>query len=250
MAEPNWTNRTVWTRDCLEVMRGMNSESVDLIYLDPSFNSKADYSAPVGSKAAGAHFRDTWTLRDVDVEWVNIMEREHPGLYRVLLAAMTASDKSYLAYMAVRLLEMRRILRLTGSIYLHCDPTMSHYLKLVMDAIFGRKQFRNEIVWCYRGGGVPRYDFARRHDTLLRYSPSEKPVFNVDDVRVPYSADSTERLKSRLGLSVRVGSTTPTGRTQRGNTRRIGGRFSRSCRPPRNDSAIQLRNRFGCSHAS
>ena len=195
MAEPNWANRTVWTRDCLEVMRGMNSESVDLIYLDPPFNSKADYSAPVGSKAAGAHFRDTWTLRDVDVEWVHIMEREHPALYRVLLAAMTASDKSYLAYMAVRLLEMRRILKPTGSIYVHCDPTMSHYLKLVMDAIFGRKQFRNEIVWCYRGGGVPRYDFARRHDILLRYSPSEKPIFNVDDVRVPYSADSAERLK-------------------------------------------------------
>ena len=153
MGEANWANRTVWTRDCLEVMRGMNSGSVDLIYLDPPFNSKADYSAPVGSKAAGAHFRDTWTLRDVDVEWIHIIERQHPALFRVVLAAMTASDKSYLAYMAVRLLEMRRILKGTGSIYLHCDPTMSHYLKLTMDAIFGRKAFRNEIIWCYRGGG-------------------------------------------------------------------------------------------------
>ena len=108
----------------------MNSASVDLIYLDPPFNSKANYAAPIGSKAAGAAFKDTWTLRDVDVEWINLIEAKHAALYRVLLAAMTPSDKSYLVYMAARLLEMKRLLRATGSIYLHCDPTMSHYLKL------------------------------------------------------------------------------------------------------------------------
>lgn len=108
-------------------MRGMNSASVDLIYLDPPFNSKTNYAAPIGSKAAGAEFKDTWTLRDVDVEWINLIEAKHPALYRVLLAAMTDSDKSYLVYMAVRLLEMKRLLKPTGSIYLHCDPTMSHY---------------------------------------------------------------------------------------------------------------------------
>ena len=96
--------------------------------------------------------------------------------------------------MAVRLLEMRRILKPTGSIYLHCDPTMSHYLKLVMDAIFGRKAFKNEIVWCYRGGGVPKSDFARKHDIILRYCSGE-PLFNVDAVRVPYSQDSADRLE-------------------------------------------------------
>ena len=150
----------------------MNSESVDLIYLDPPFNSKADYAAPVGSKAAGAHFRDTWTLRDVDAEWINIMERQHPALWRVILAAMTASDKSYLAYMAVRLLEMRRVLKDTGSIYLHCDPTMSHYLKLVMDAIFGRAAFRNEIIWrigWVSGFKTQKRGWIRNHDTLLFY---------------------------------------------------------------------------------
>ena len=146
----NWANQTIWTGDNLPIMRGMNSASVDLIYLDPPFNSKANYAAPIGSKAAGAAFKDTWTLSDVDAEWVNLMEAKHPALHRVLLAAMTPSDKSYLAYMAVRLLEMRRILKPTGSIYLHCDPTMSHYLKLVMDAVFGRKAFRNEIVWSYQ----------------------------------------------------------------------------------------------------
>ena len=99
---PNWSNQTIWTGDNLDIMRGMNSESVDLIYLDPPFNSKANYAAPIGSKAAGAAFKDTWTLSDVDAEWINLIEAKHPALYRVLLAAMTDSDKSYLAYMAAR----------------------------------------------------------------------------------------------------------------------------------------------------
>ena len=193
-AKTNWKHQTIWTGDNLPIMRGMNSASVDLIYLDPPFNSKANYAAPIGSKAAGAAFKDTWTLSDVDAEWVNLMETKHPALHRVLLAALTNSDKSYLAYMAVRLLEMRRLLKATGTIYLHCDPTMSHYLKLVMDAVFGRKAFRNEIAWCYRGGGTPARDFARKHDILLRYAP-DVPTFNVDDVRVPYSEDSSDRLE-------------------------------------------------------
>ena len=168
---PNWKNQTVWTGDNLPIMRGMNSESVDLIYLDPPFNSQADYAAPIGSKAAGAEFKDTWTLSDVDEEWINLIEEKHPALYRVLLAAMTNSDKSYLAYMAARLLEMRRLLKSSGSIFLHCDATMGHYLKLLMDSIFGRRNFRNEIVWHYTnklgtGGRV----FDRQHDTVLWYA--------------------------------------------------------------------------------
>lgn len=139
----NWANKTIWTGDNLYIMRGMNSESVDLIYLDPPFNSKANYAAPIGSRAAGAAFKDTWTLTDIDVEWINLIEQKHPQLYRVLLAAMTKSDKSYLVYMAARLLELRRLLKPTGSIYLHCDPTMSHYLKLLMDAIWGRRNLLN-----------------------------------------------------------------------------------------------------------
>ena len=139
MAQPNWANQTIWTGDNLPIMRGMNSESVDLIYLDPPFNSKANYAAPIGSKAAGAEFKDTWTLSDVDVEWINLIEEKHP-LHRVLLAAMTDGDKSYLVYMAARLIEMYRLLKPAGSIYLHCDPTMSHYLKLLMDAVFGQIQ--------------------------------------------------------------------------------------------------------------
>ena len=134
----NWANQTIWTADNLPVLRGMNDKSVDLIYLDPPFNSKTNYAAPIGSQAAGAEFKDTWTLDDLDIAWLDLIEAKYPALNKVIHAAMTKSDKSYLIYMAVRLLEMKRILKDTGSIYLHCDPTMSHYLKLVMDAIFGK----------------------------------------------------------------------------------------------------------------
>ena len=170
MAQPNWANQTIWTGDNLDIMRGMNSECVDLIYLDPPFNSKANYAAPIGSKAAGAEFKDTWTLKDVDIAWLDLIEAKHKRLNHVIQAAMTGSDKSYLIYMAVRVLEMHRILKPTGSIYLHCDPTMSHYLKLVMDSVFGRRNFCNEIVWYYRGAGVPKAAYARRHDVLLWYA--------------------------------------------------------------------------------
>ena len=144
----NINPKTIFTGDNLPIMRGMNSASVDLIYLDPPFNSKANYAAPIGSEAAGAAFKDTWTLSDVDITWLDLIEAKHPALNRVIHAAMTNSDKSYLIYMAVRLLKMKRILSDTGSIYLHCDPTMNHYLKLVMDAVFGKVNFRNEIIWC------------------------------------------------------------------------------------------------------
>lgn len=190
MSEPNWVNKTIWTGDNLPIMRGMNSDSVDLIYLDPPFNSNANYAAPIGSKAAGAEFKDTWTLSEVDVAWLDLIETKHPKLHHVILAAMSESDQSYLIYMAVRLLEMRRLLKPTGSIYLHCDPTMSHYLKLVMDAIFIKEggSIRNEIVWCYTGPGSPKMrQFNRKHDTIFWYVKGEKWVFNGDKVRVPHA---------------------------------------------------------------
>ena len=193
MAKPNWANKTIWTGDNLPIMRGMNSDSVDLIYLDPPFNSKHNYSASIGSKAAGAEFKDTWGLSDIDLAWLDLLEAKHPILNRVIHAAMTNSDKSYLIYMSVRILEMKRILKPTGSIYLHCDPTMSHYLKLVMDAVFGRKNFRNEIIWCYKGGGKSKKAFGNKHDVIFRYTLSSKFLFNGDSVRVPYEGEGRGR---------------------------------------------------------
>ncbi|MDE0120731.1 MAG: DNA methyltransferase [bacterium] len=182
----NWADKTVWTGDNLPIMRGMNSASVDLIYLDPPFNSKTDYAAPIGSQAAGAAFKDTWSLSDIDVEWVNLLEVRHPDLARFLRWVPIPSDKSYLTYMAVRLLEMRRLLKPSGSIYLHCDPTMSHYLKLVMDAVFGRGNFRNEIVWAYTGPSNTKRWFPRKHDVVLFYTAGNRWTFRRDAVRVPY----------------------------------------------------------------
>ena len=182
MGHANWTDKSIFTGDNLPVMRGMNSESVDLIYLDPPFNSNANYAAPIGSRAAGAAFKDTWTLSDIDVEWINLMEAKHPALWHVLMAGMTPSNKSYLVYMAARLLEMHRVLKQTGSIYLHCDPTMSHYLKLVLDAVFGARNFRTEIIWkrtaAHSDTKQGRQQHGRVHDVLLFYSKSDSWTWN------------------------------------------------------------------------
>ena len=175
MAAPNFADKTLWTGDNLDILRGMNSESVDLIYLDPPFNSNQNYAAPVGSKAAGAAFKDTWSLSDLDVAWMGLIADEQPAIANLLHTASLTHGKgmqSYLTMMAVRLLEMRRVLKDTGNIYLHCDPTASHYLKLLMDSVFGSGNFRNEIIW-RRGTGVSRTvakRFLRNHDTLLCYS--------------------------------------------------------------------------------
>ena len=159
-------------------MRRINSGCIDLIYLDPPFNSNADYAAPVGSEAAGAEFRDTWTLTDLDVAWVGLIVDQYPSLHRALLSAPSDSMKSYLVYMSVRLLEMHRILKDTGTIYLHCDPTASHYLKIVMDSIFGLSNFRNEVVWHYGKMSNATRNFPSNHDTILRYSKTDDYTFN------------------------------------------------------------------------
>ena len=195
---PNWPNKTVFVGDNLHVMRGMNSESVDLIYLDPPFNSNRNYAAPVGSKAAEAAFKDTWTLDDVDVIEHDVFRDRARGLYTVIATARETHSKgmfSYLLMMAVRLLEMHRLLKSTGSLYLHCDPTANAYLRMLLDAVFGHVNFQNEIVWCYRGGGVPKAAFSRKHDTIYRYGKTAAVTFNVDAVRIEYSPESSDRLK-------------------------------------------------------
>ena len=194
---PNWSNQTIWTGDNLDIMRGMNSASVDLIYLDPPFNSKANYAAPIGSQAAGAAFKDTWGLNDVNLAWHGEIKHEQPGLYDLLNATRRIngdSMMSYLIYMAIRVMEMRRMLKPTGSIYLHCDPTASHYLKLLMDSVFGRDRHRNEIVWCYTGPGSPKMrQFNRKHDSIHWYSRGDEWTFSADAVRIPHKKLNTNK---------------------------------------------------------
>ena len=185
----------MWTRDNLEVLRGLNSESVDLVYLDPPFNSNKNYEAPIGSKAAGAAFQDSWSLSDVDLAWHGEIADREPRVYAAIEAAGVVHGKamrSYLTMMAVRLLELRRVLKSSGSVYVHCDPTANAYLRVLLDGVFGVSAFRNEIVWCYTGPGNVRRHFKRKHDTILFYANDEAP-FNLDAVRVPYSGATLAR---------------------------------------------------------
>ncbi len=177
MADPNFADKTIWTGDNLDILRGMNSECVDLIYLDPPFNSNQDYAAPVGSKAAGAAFKDTWTLSDLDVAWMGLIADEQPALAHVVKTAGLTHGKgmqSYLTMMAIRLMEMHRALKPTGSIYLHCDPTASHYLKMLMDAVFGVENFRNEIIWRNTGAHNFADRFGPIHQDILFYAKSNQ----------------------------------------------------------------------------
>ena len=195
--QTNWANRTLWTADNLDVMRGMDTASADLIYLDPPFNSKKNYAAPIGSQAAGAAFQDTWSLDDVKREWVEDIETDNTATWSAITAAGFTNGEStqaYLTYMAVRLIEMRRILKPTGSIYLHCDSTMSHYLKIVMDAIFGSANCRTEIVWkrttAHSDTKQGRKQHGRIHDVVLFYTKTDD--WNWNPVYTEYDREYVE----------------------------------------------------------
>ena len=185
----NWQNRTLFHGDNLPFLRAMNSDSVDLIATDPPFNKGRDFHATPDSLAAGAKFQDRWSWeRDVHEDWTDQITDDHPRLMEAIESARYAHSDgmgAFMCFMAVRLLEMRRLLKPTGSIYLHCDPTASHYLKAVMDAILGWKNFRNEIVWCYSQGGKGKRGFGKKHDIILRYSKSNSFAFNFKDIGIP-----------------------------------------------------------------
>ena len=226
MNPPNWVNRTMWTGDNLDIMRGMNSESVDLIYLDPPFNSNRNYAAPIGSEAAGAAFKDTWTLDDVDLAWHGEIADQHPALYTIIDAAREAHSKgmqSYLIMMGVRLLEMRRLLKPTGSIYLHCDPTASHYLKMLMDAVLGLGNFRTEIVWkrssAHSDARQGRRQHGRIHDILLFYTKSEDWTWNT--IYTKYDKEYVDKFykyrEPDSGRRYRLGDITGPGGESKGN---------------------------------
>ena len=143
--------------DCLEVLKTFPSNSVDLIYNDPPFFTQKNFG----------DFKDVWKSRS-----------------------------HYLSWLTKRLVEMRRVMKSTASIYLHCDHHASHYIKVEMDKLFGDMSFRNEIVWCYSGGGVPKNAFARKHDVILFYSKSKDSTFNIQ--YDSYSDFSLSRLKSGI----------------------------------------------------
>ena len=223
--------------DCLPVLRRWPDGCVDLIYLDPPFNSKQDYNVlfasvenrapesggggrglkngrsrngqPTNGRTQVKAYQDTWFWNAEAQQRVAELTRVSTAVgdcFRGLQHILGESGMlAYLSYMAQRLIELRRVLKDSGSLYLHCDPTAGHYLKIVLDAVFGVKNFRNEIVWCYTGPSNTKRWFPRKHDTIFLYVKNEKqkvgegknnkpiyqlPTFNRDDVRIPYKSES------------------------------------------------------------
>jgi site-specific DNA-methyltransferase (adenine-specific) len=184
--------------DNLEILRKYIPEnSIDLVYLDPPFNSKKDYNilfkenGGVESEAQIKAFTDTWHWTQTAENTYHDIVTNGPlkvgQLIGALHDAIGQNDvTAYLVMMSTRLIELHRVLKPTGSLYLHCDPTASHYLKLVLDQVFGPANFRNEIVWCYRQGGRSNRIFGRKHETIFFYTKTNKWAFNADNVRIPY----------------------------------------------------------------
>ena len=187
---------TLFYGDNLDVLRRhFPPESVDLIYLDPPFNSNATYNVlfrDESGQAAPAQieaFADTWHWGEdsqralEELLGANSLSPTAGALLDALVTALGTNQlTAYLAMMAIRLVELRRILKPTGSIYLHCDPTASHYLRTLMDAVFGVENFRNEIVWFYRRWAATASRFQRMHDIILFYAKTPDAVFNAQYV--------------------------------------------------------------------
>ena len=207
MAESNFKSRSLYHGDNLDFLRGMNSETVNLIATDPPFNKNRDFHATPDSLAAGAKFQDRWSWeRDVHEEWTDSIKDDWPAVWEVVDAARTAYGDdmgAFLCWLGVRLMEMRRVLRQDGTLYLHCDPTASHYIKALLDAIFGRKQFRNEIIWHYQTGGVGRRWFGRKHDVILMYTKDDDYKFYPDRARIPRTPEVIRRIKSGVKNATR-----------------------------------------------
>jgi DNA modification methylase len=190
--------------DNLDVLRqDVETEAVDLVYLDPPFNSNRTYNVLFKQKSgdeANAQiqaFDDTWTWSQDDEALLKQMTTGGaPPTVADALEAMQRligpSDMlSYLVMMTARFMELRRVLKPTGWLYLHCDPTASHYLKVILDAVFGIENFRNEIVWQRTGAkGSPMGRLPSNHDIVLSYSRSDAAVWN--EVVVPYNLDDLD----------------------------------------------------------
>ncbi|MDM8559494.1 DNA methyltransferase [Candidatus Parabeggiatoa sp. HSG14] len=191
--------------DCLDVLRNeleIKPESVDLIYIDPPFNSKRNYNVFFDDKEIQTQrmaFEDTWSLHSVGDSLTELDTIHHDKLLNLLHAYRDIAPQvfPYLVMMTLRIIELHRKLKATGSFYLHCDPTASHYLKTVCDAVFGAKNFRNEITWKrtpFSGSSKSRAkQLPRNHDIILFYSKNQDITWNSPSV--VYSEEYLKRFK-------------------------------------------------------
>lgn len=179
---------TIYCGDNVVVLRQhIPDRAVDLIYADPPFNSGHAYYA-TGRRCEGPRFHDVWRW---DGEAYRRALAQSPASLAGALEALRrvlgeSNALAYCAALAPCLGELRRVLKDTGSLYLHCDVRMSHYLRLMLDALFGRERCRNEIVWAYRTGGAGKRHFARKHDAILFYTASDDYTFHPQRERVRY----------------------------------------------------------------
>ncbi len=208
---------TLYYGDNLPILREhIPTASVDLVYLDPPFNSNRSYNVLFKnekgqeSEAQLMAFEDTWHWNpEAEQTYHDVMNRASPDISRVLgaLRSMLGTNQmmAYLVMMAARLVELHRVLKPQGSIYLHCDPTASHYLKLLMDAVFHPWNFRSEIIWSYRRWPAKTPNYQHMHDVLLYYAKGDQPTFNV--LYEPPSESFLRRFKGK-GNRLERGATT------------------------------------------
>jgi adenine specific DNA methylase Mod len=221
--------------DNLDVLRGcIDDESVDLIYLDPPFNSQANYNvlfkstAGEKSRAQIEAFGDTWHWgEEAELAFDGVMSSgstDAAEMLRAIRSFLKENDMmAYLCMMAIRLLELRRVLKPTGSIYLHCDPTASHYLKILMDAISGEERFKTEIVWkrssAHSDAKQGRQQHGRIHDVLLFYAKSDEHTWN--QLYTPYDQEYVDQfyrhIEEASGRRYRLGDLTGPGGAAKGN---------------------------------
>ena len=190
----NWKNK-LYIADNLDVLNGLNSESVDLVYLDPPFNSNRIYGSTLERNTTV--FSDIWNWKDIDEYKLDIIANDFPELADYIEIIDRISDihmKSYIVYMAQRVIQLKRILKDTGSIYYHCDPTAGHFVKLMLDGIFGKNNFRNEIIWSYKTTlKVSTHHLGRDHDTIYCYAKTKKCKIHADRSDYPPSENTIKR---------------------------------------------------------
>ena len=198
-------DNTIYELDNLDVLRGMNSETVDLIATDPPFNTKRNRSGTAGFYVDNWKWGDTGTLPDqwawneVHPVWLDEIKDENRALFEVIEAAGHCHGQdiaAFLCFLSVRLLEMHRVLKPTGSIYLHCDHTANAYIRMAMDAIFGARRFQNEIVWrigWVSGFKTQKRGWIRNHDTILYYVKSKEASARFNKEYLPYPPQYVRR---------------------------------------------------------
>ena len=191
MPERNFENRTLYHGDNLDFLKGINSGTVNLIATDPPFNKSRDFHATPDKLAAGASFTDRWRWdEDIHQEWIDEIKDDYPGVWQAIENGRinhSPSMAAFLCWLGVRLIQMHRVLTDNGSMYLHIDNTAHAYIKCLMDAIFGQRNFRNDVVWqrTYSHNDPKRY--GRITDTLLFYTKGDSYTWNTQ--YLPYSED-------------------------------------------------------------